>query len=320
MIQLCEERTLLRFANHAVDSPLPLPNLSVAPASWDAPVLRIDTIAAVAQLQDVASWSFVWEDDEGGVSMRIGPALRGHRLRMYEMCDFLLDAERGAVSVEHLPHVDTDAIEHMLIDQALPRLLSERGELVVHAGAVCVDDQCVLVLGQSGWGKSTLVASFLQRGHMLLSDDCVVLHESGAGVLATPTYPSLRMFDDSIAQAIGDDVEARPLAFYTNKRRIALDEGRVGDMRRVRAIYVMNDPAMVSEIITIAPVATMSGCLALIQHGFRLDVVSQAQHRVQLRQAAAMAERVPVFALSFPRKYERRGDVVDHLLAHARSL
>lgn len=320
MIEHRTERRLLRFANHAVDCLLPLRNLSAAPPSWSAPTLRIHSITSVPQLREVESWMFVWTDEAGGVYMRVGHADGGHRLRMYEMCDFLLDADHGTVSVEHLPHVDVDAIEHMLIDQALPRLLSERGELVVHAGAVCVDGECLLLLGQSRWGKSTLAASFLQRGHTLLSDDCVVLRESGARILAMPTYPSLRMFDDSIASALGDRTPSSPVAFYTGKRRIALAAGSSDDACPVRSAYVLNDPEIPATTIGITPLAPMNGCMALIRHGFRLDVASSAQHRTQLQQASMAASHIPVYALSYPRQYDQRGEVVDHLLAHVRSL
>lgn len=320
MIEHRTERKLLRFANHAVDCLLPLRNLSAAPPSWSAPTLRIHSITSVPQLRKVESWMFVWSDEAGGVCMRVGHADGGHRLRMYEMCDFVLDAGGGTVVIERLPHVDADAIEHMLIDQALPRLLSERGELVVHAGAVCVDGDCLLLLGESGWGKSTLAASFLQRGHTLLSDDCVVMRESGTRTLAMPTYPSLRMFDDSIVNAMGDCAQSSPVAFYTDKRRIALADGASDDACPVRAAYVLNDPEIPATTIGITPLAPMNGCMALIRHGFRLDVASSAQHRAQLQQASMAASHIPVYALSYPRRYDLRNEVVDRLLAHARDL
>lgn len=319
MTEIGTRNPLSLFADHAVDSVLPLRNLLPAPSPWGGPLIRIHNVAPVARLPVFDSWLFTWDDGDGGATMRVRREQESYRLRMYEMCDFLIDVEGCDLAVEHLPHVDADAIEHMLIDQALPRLLSERGDLVVHAGAVCVDDECILFLGDSGWGKSTLVASFMQRGHALLSDDCVVLDVAQSGVHALPTYPSLRMFEDSMAQALGGSVVGRPIAFYTSKQRVALADDVAAPARSVRAIYVLNDPAADADGTTIAALPPMDACMAIIRHGFRLDVASPAQHRAQLQQASAAASRLRVFALSYPRVYERRDALVDTLLAHSRS-
>jgi predicted AAA+ superfamily ATPase len=55
-----------------------------------------------------------------------------------------------------------DTLEHLLHDQIYPRLLAQEGELELHAGAVDMDGQLAVLLGDSGMGKSTLVASLQQ--------------------------------------------------------------------------------------------------------------------------------------------------------------
>lgn len=309
-----------RFAEQVIASCIPLRSLPAEPSRRVEPPIRIVHVQPVPALPAFDSWMFDWAAGDDAVTMRVRQEPVGYRLRMYDMCDLRMDVQAGTVKVEHLPCVDGDAIEHMLIDQALPRLLSERGKLVLHAGAIGVDDRCVLLMGQTGWGKSTLAASFHQQGHALLSDDCVVLHRQDEDFIATPTYRSLRMYEDSMSTTMGVDVESRPLAFYTDKRRIQLADDGAVCARAVDSVYLLNDPVESADAISIVPLPSREGCMAMIKHSFRLDVEAPARLREQLRLASLVAARVPAFALSYPRGYERRDAVVERLREHARSL
>jgi ABC-type multidrug transport system fused ATPase/permease subunit len=67
-------------------------------------------------------------------------------------------------------------LRHLLLNQAIPRYLATMGRLVLHAGAVKLPNgQSVAVLGNSGFGKSTLVSSFHRNGAQLINDDCILL-------------------------------------------------------------------------------------------------------------------------------------------------
>ena len=88
---------------------------------------------------------------------------------------------------------DDNACVHFLLDQILPRLLGERGELVLHGGAISdssSDASALVLLGTTGSGKSTLCASFLNDGWSLLSDDCVYIDPESMTV--SGSYPGLR--------------------------------------------------------------------------------------------------------------------------------
>ena len=58
---------------------------------------------------------------------------------------------------------------------------------VVHASAVCLDGQGVLLLGESGSGKSTVALNLIEKyGAELIGDDRIALFAEGAVLLARP--------------------------------------------------------------------------------------------------------------------------------------
>jgi len=112
-------------------------------------------------------WLHEWKESDNTVTLSIAVHQTGFLLRIPEFCDFILDTTQRSVQV--LPHdmLDEHTIEHLLVDQVLPRLLAHEGQLLLHACAVNVDGRTVLFLGKSGWGKSTIAALFHHAGYRL---------------------------------------------------------------------------------------------------------------------------------------------------------
>lgn len=67
----------------------------------------------------------------------------------------------------------------------LSHLLAHHGRHLLHGGAVVAGDRAVLVLGETGSGKSTLVLAAIRAGWPVLADDLVAVRRTDAGVLAS---------------------------------------------------------------------------------------------------------------------------------------
>ncbi|MGI3169283.1 HPr kinase/phosphorylase [Pseudooceanicola sp. C21-150M6] len=59
-------------------------------------------------------------------------------------------------------------------------------QLTLHASAVAVADQAVLITGQSGAGKSSLALALMALGATLVADDRVILNWNEDSVLLSP--------------------------------------------------------------------------------------------------------------------------------------
>ena len=239
-----------------------------------------------------------------------------HLLRAPGHCDFILDVASGTIAVDALPGLADNTLEHLLLDQAMPRLLAGMGHLVVHASIVRLRHRAIAFVGRSGWGKSTLAALFHRRGHPALCDDCALLEHRDGQVFATPSYPGLRLFSDSIDQALDSAMPSGPVSDYSDKQRIiGLDlPSNLAGPQPLAAICLLEDPKCCGDTISMEPIAPTAACMAVIEHGFRLDPTDAVGTVRQLASASAIAQAVPAFLLRHPRDFARQEELIALLL------
>ncbi len=93
-------------------------------------------------------------------------------------------------------------IRALLLGVLLGIVLHTKNRFPLHASAVDVGGRAVLFSGPCGSGKSTLAAAFSKRGFDLISDDITVITRDGQTLFAIPSYPQIKLWDDSI-RALG---------------------------------------------------------------------------------------------------------------------
>ena len=315
-----------RYAGYRVVSGVRLLALPEFDVNGPSEPLRIARIFLNPPAHTVLSpfWRHVWHDGDS-VSLQVAaldptpehPTGR-YLLRAPEQANFILDPSAASIAIDAADELADNTLEHLLLDQAIPRLLAGRGHLVVHASIVQLRHRAIAFVGHSGWGKSTLAAFLHQRGFPALCDDCALLDRRGDMTYATPSYPGLRLFADSIDQALGSAPGAGPVSDYTDKQRIiglALDP-RLLQPQPLAALYLLDAPGNAAAQAHIEPISTAAACMALIEHGFRLDPTDPMRTKRQLEQAGAVAQAVPAFQLRHPRDFAQQAALIDLLLAH----
>jgi hypothetical protein len=109
---------------------------------------------------------------------------RMHRVgeRLHCSCSvtgtFVVDAAAGSVEAQPLRGTD-EMWEHRMVGTAIPLLLAERGDLVVHAAAIETDAGALLFVGPAGRGKSTLALTAPALGLRVLAEDGVDVDGDG---------------------------------------------------------------------------------------------------------------------------------------------
>lgn len=105
----------------------------------------------------------------------------------------------------------------------LADLLANRGRFLLHAGAVEREGRGVLVLGDSGAGKSSFVFAAQQAGWSVLSDDLVIMRAGQAGPMMSGVFKGLvvptELAVDSKAVATAGDQRNRVRLPFTAWRR-----------------------------------------------------------------------------------------------------
>lgn len=208
------------------------------------------------------------------------------------------------------PCDDPDMVAHLLLDHIVPRVVSLRGDLMLHAaGAVGPSGRAHLFLGPTGAGKSTLATALAAGGWPLLDDDGIHVVEHAGVPYAQPGYAGVRLLPDSAAAVLTGVPAGRPMARGHDKRRFAVDGEHLTmnpGPAPIAAIYALqrtDDSTASLERIGLAAALT-----AIVGQTFHFADEPQAITRKAFEQASALAIAVPVWRLHNPSGLHRLGD------------
>lgn len=228
--------------------------------------------------------------------------------------DFLVSGDGGLVRWRRLAGVPDEVLFTYLLNQVLSHCLLLRGVETLHATSVVIGGKAIAILGDSGYGKSTLAAAFVREGYPLLTDDVLVSEFVQAGVLALPSLPRLKLAPE-VADAWFRGRRTLPMNTFTSKRILALDPAEhAAQPVPLRAFFAIPSDAGSAEI-SIRRAEGHDALLPLIQNTFEPNLLSRPRLERQFHFASRMAKAVPVKLLSYPRQLDRLPAVVASMLA-----
>lgn len=256
--------------------------------------------------QSAAPTAWQWLSEVNGVEwFKCARTAEGFFLRYSEMADFLVDARGCAIDcVAARPELSLAGLRHLLLDQVMPRVLNLRGREALHATAVAVRGGVCAFLGAAGTGKSTLAASFQSDGYLSVCDDCLVLQETADAIMATPGYPGVRLWADSLEALALKEEQAVPVADYTSKFRLlgVRTPERFCDLEYPLArIYLLardeSGSLVEPRIRTISPAQAFPD---IVKASFPLDFADRTMLERHFRILTRVAHSVLVRSLEFP--------------------
>lgn len=209
----------------------------------------------------------------------------------------VLDAsvwEGREIRVVANPEADPLYVSAVVTGELFSVLLRQRGLLVLHGSGAVRNGRAVGLVGDSGWGKSTLAAALVARGWQLVTDDLLVVDTDSAVV--RPSHASMRLSDQS-REAVGDRHTSHGQAHaMTDKVRMDLSESFSSEPAPLGAVLVL-DPRF-SQAAEAVPISRREAVEEYVTHtrGRRL-LHGERARRVHLSQCAELARSVPAFSL-----------------------
>ncbi|HQS95379.1 MAG: hypothetical protein B7X90_09245 [Novosphingobium sp. 17-62-19] len=271
-------------------------------------------------MEDVAEAPFdVWRDDDGTASTMFHRTPNGFLVRFLDGGDFAIDLVAKKITCTPVPDVSEDYVLNLYSNQILPLLWTYNGTPVLHASCVVIDGGAYGFLGRSGRGKSTLAAAFARQGHAFLTDDGMVIEADGDCLSVRPYLASVRLLPDSQGALLGDGaVDVDEDDDWTPKVRVPASAliPHADEPAPLKAIYVLEEP--VSDEAVFRALSVPAGIDALLQHSFLLDSHDKVRVRTHFKAMAELAEAYPMFALDYPRDFDRIGEIVSAITSHAR--
>jgi len=174
-------------------------------------------------------------------------------------------------------------------------VLRMRGVLALHASAVMVDGDAVLLVGANGAGKSTTAAAFARAGFAVLSDDVVALHEREGRWWASPAYDHVRLWPAAETALFG--AGTLPLLTPTwEKRALPLAEfgySHAAEAARVRAIFILGDRDGGTREPRVEPVPARDALLHLVANAAGSRLMSTDLRRLELEPLGRLVTALP---------------------------
>lgn len=307
------------YFDRVLETPVALPELAPALASeavsLERPILRVE-LGDGSSVPSPSGAPLYREDTENPLD--VAPVVGGYRLRFAPWADFYAYPAEQRIVVCGAAETEDITLRHLLLDQALPRLLGQLGSLIVHASAVVHEERALVFVGPSGAGKSTLAAA-LRGETSLLADDCVLLESSSRGAaLASSACSSLRLWPDSL-EALGVEGDGGRLARESAKwRQLARAEDGGGPIDRFElgGLFFLDDPLTTPiDKLRMRPAGGQASLMALLGRCFLLDNRAAGISPHLLGQAAALLRSgVPAMHLAYPRDFDLLPTICERLL------
>jgi hypothetical protein len=282
-----------------IDSQFALPSPKADPR-------RSADVRIIHQHVDDGAVQFAPLEDDGGVDLWIEIGWDADRtvLRFPGLRAEMFD---DRIHVDPVDRWGEDLVAHVIADHVIPRWLSFRGDLVLHAGAVSVNGLAVALIGEPGQGKSSMTTALGTAGWQVLTDDACRLVKGADTWRAYPSYPGIRLLSDS-RRALVPDVPSTPMAAGADKHRLAAGTFHaISPAPLVMVIELGGENAGPSLRRQTLAQATAS----LARHSFylsprRVDLAPEAFIR-----SSALASDVPCLLLEFPRRWSVYPEVIE---------
>jgi len=292
-----------RVAGLAVASEIELPGAIAVPRTAE-PAVTIRAAAVPAVLEGATKKGATWQ-------------IAGDRFlfQVPGVARFLLSGGREIV-FETAAGVDAHDVSIFLLGTVFGILLHQRGEIVLHASAVRVNDKAVLFCGASGAGKSTLAAALAQRGFSLVADDlCAVTLAEGTAPTVQPDGRHLKLWAQAIerldlAERRGAPVRNKLQKFFVEPAAALAEPLPLGAVYALREARPPHKPGIERPNV-------VDAALILRRSAYRPQMVNRMEQKADyFRAATTIANAAGIFNLTRTLNFASIAEVVGWLEQH----
>ena len=207
---------------------------------------------------------------------------------------------------------DADAVRREERLWGVPAALcfSRRGDLPLHASAVEVDGRALVFCGPGRFGKTTLAAGFLRKGHRVLSED-LVCSRPGAEPMVVPGPATIRIRPD-VYERLGPIAGTEVVAVDPDRVHLQLvhELRGSGDPVPLAGVVILRRGLPDIELYRVEPSRFLA---ELFTVSFNLP--TDAERVRAFTGIADLAASVPLWLLDRPLEFDTLDLVVDRLIA-----
>jgi hypothetical protein len=232
--------------------------------------------------------------------------------------EFLVSARGHQITTRQFDEASPESFRVYLLGQALSFALVKCGLEPIHATTVVVNGEAVAFLGNSGMGKSTLAACFLEAGYGLLTDDLLILKPKSGVFMAYPGPQRIKLYPRLASRFLGTASNGVAMNSESGKLVLPLHETRTSTRPTpLKALYTLAAPRQLARKhpIRIQKLTARESFLELVKNTFNSKVVNPDRLRRQFKQTAQVVSQMLVNKLWYPRVLARLPAVRDAILS-----
>ncbi len=233
--------------------------------------------------------------------------------------DFFISKNLQNIIFSNKNGVDSTTIQHFLIDQVIPRLVSNNNNIVVHASAVEYKNNIVAFIGDSGSGKSTSVLALTNNSKKihLLCDDSVLIENREDKFLTHPSYPAIRLWPNS-AKIFGNDLFQHQKASEINNKLLISrnnpNSGFITEPKQLKSVYMLNPTN--NNNVTIEEMTSQKAFEEITKGVFRLDVYDKNQLKEEFNFVSQLTKNIKFFGINYKQDFNLIDEFTEKITKH----
>jgi hypothetical protein len=255
-----------------------------------------------------------------GPEKRDSPRLHVERLadRSLYLCwqdlfEFRVSPDGRIIAAHPLNETPWEMFYTSLLGSVLSYALTLQGLEPLHATVVVRAGGAVALLGDCGYGKSSLAAACLRDGYQLLTDDMLIVRQEGDGFLAFPGPRRIKLYPEVARAFLGAEVQGTPMNQWTPKLIIPLNgQQYCRSAVPLRAVYVLRPPTVRSRVKKASRrvMSQRRAVLALVTNTYNAVIKDSERLRRQFDLVSSLAASLPIRSLTYPQDLDRMAEVV----------
>lgn len=219
---------------------------------------------------------------------------------------------------------DDRTFESNLLNFILGTSLTLQGEEPLHATVVDIGGKSIGLLGDSGAGKSTLAAFLISQGATLVTDDMLRVLFLDGKAFAPQGPHRLKLFEETARCLLPQALEGAQRNAVSGKIMVRppSSAAAVDGPRPLAALFWLGDTELLPSTDSVSSSLLTGLDLARVLIGSAMNIRLQGLDRLvrQLRFAQHLAQVVPVYSVSYARRFELLDRVTRELRARMRSV
>lgn len=218
----------------------------------------------------------------------------------------IIDGNR--ILVDKFHESDEIKVKTYLLGSAFGMLLMQRGIVAIHGGCVSKDNKPLIIVGESGAGKSTMVNKLIRDGYKFIADDISAINVE-KGIVIEPSFPQQKLCEDIIENNNLDSNKYKKVVDGRNKYLVPVDK----DIFLNTENEVSNLVEIVVDDVDNVSIEKLQGasCLkSIINNIYRAWVFEfTGMSREYFMKCMKISSKVNYYKITRPKKYDTTQEV-----------